>query len=71
RPRRDRADEIVDLLRSAGSMSAREIAAKLGLSASGARHWLSRLRRAGRIRSSARTPTSPETRYVLEETREA
>lgn len=67
RPRRDRADEIVDLLRAAGSLSAREIAAKLGLSASGARHWLSRLRRAGRIRSSARTPTSPETRYVLGE----
>jgi ATP-dependent DNA helicase RecG len=72
RPRRDRADEIVDLLRSAGSLSAREIASMLGLSASGARHWLSRLRRAGRIRSSARTPTSPETRYVLiEEARQA
>jgi ATP-dependent DNA helicase RecG len=70
RPRRDRADEIVDLLRSAGSLSAREIAAKLGLSASGARHWVSRLRRAGRIRSSARTPTSPETRYVLKEASE-
>jgi ATP-dependent DNA helicase RecG len=67
RRRRDRADEIVDLLRAAGTLSAREIAAKLGLSASGVRHWLSRLRRAGRIRSSARTPTSPETRYVVEE----
>ncbi|HEX8317395.1 ATP-binding protein [Longimicrobium sp.] len=71
RPRRDRADEIVDLLRSSDSLSAREIAAKLGLSASGARHWLSRLRRAGRIRSSARTPTSPETRYVLDDVRQA
>lgn len=62
RHRRDRADEIVDLLR-AGPLSAREIGAKLGLSASGVRYWLSRLRRAGRVASSGRTTTSPENRY--------
>lgn len=65
RHRRNRADEIVDLLKDAGSLSARDIATMLGLSASGVRYWLSRLRRAGRVRSSARTPTSPETRYVV------
>jgi ATP-dependent DNA helicase RecG len=65
--RRDRADEIVDLLRASGPLSAREIAFEVGLSASGARYWLSRLRRAGRVRSSARTPTSPETRYTVQE----
>lgn len=64
RHRRDRADEIVDLLRS-GPLSAREIAAKLGLSASGVRYWLSRLRRAGRVESSGRTTTSPENRYSV------
>lgn len=63
RHRRDRADEIVELLRLAGALTAREIAAKVGLSASGARYWLARLRRAGRVESSARTRTSPETRY--------
>ncbi|HEY0020898.1 MAG TPA: ATP-binding protein [Longimicrobium sp.] len=62
RRRRDRADEIVDLL-GAEPLTARQIAAKLGLSASGVRYWLSRLRRAGRVQSSARTPTSPENRY--------
>jgi ATP-dependent DNA helicase RecG len=66
--RRDRADEIVDMLLASGPLSAREIGAKLGLSASGIRYWLSRLRRAGRVRSSARTPTSPETRYIVDET---
>jgi ATP-dependent DNA helicase RecG len=65
RHRQDRADEIVDLLRESGPLAAREIAGKLGLSASGVRYWLSRLRRAGRIQSSGRTPTSPENRYSV------
>lgn len=65
RHRRDRADEIVDVLRASGPLPARDIAAKLGLSASGVRYWLSRLRRAGRVKSSGRTPTSPENRYSV------
>jgi ATP-dependent DNA helicase RecG len=67
RHRRDRADEIVDLLAASGPLSAREVGARLGLSPSGVRYWLSRLRRAGRVRSSGRTPTSPETRYVVDD----
>lgn len=63
RHRRDRADEIVDLLRASGPLPAQEIAAKLGLSPSGVRYWLSRLRRAGRVKSSGRKRTSPENRY--------
>jgi ATP-dependent DNA helicase RecG len=70
RHRKDRADEIVDLLRASGSLPAREIALKLRLSASGVRYWLSRLRRAGRVESTGRTPTSPENRYTAAETDE-
>lgn len=61
--RRDRADEIVDLLARSGPLTAREIAEKVGLSASGVRQWLKRLRRAGRVESSARRRTSPDARY--------
>lgn len=63
RHRRDRADEIVDLLVKSGALTAREIAEKVGLSASGVRQWLTRLRRAGRVESSASKRTSPDTRY--------
>lgn len=71
RRRADRGSEIVQLLRATGSMTAREIATHVGISASAVRYWLSRLRRAGRVRSSARTPTSPESRYVAVEPSDA
>jgi len=64
RRRADRGAAIVQLLRDREATTAREIAGSLGLSASGVRYWLARLRRAGRVVSLGRTPTSPETRYA-------
>lgn len=65
RGHRARGDEILELLNAESPLSAREISARLGVSGSAVRYWLVRLRRAGRVTSTGRTPTSPETRYTV------
>lgn len=60
-----RERQIVDLLRAAGPLSAREIGERLGVSASGVRYWLPRLRRRGVLRPTKPDPTAPGMRYEL------
>lgn len=65
--RGERAAQIVELLRAAGPLSAREIGERLGVTHSAVRYWLPRLRAAGVVRATEADPNAPGMRYALEE----
>lgn len=61
--RRDRRDQILDLLKREGPLSRAEIARTLGLTDSAVRRWLVILRREGRVEPTTPSPKSPAARY--------
>ena len=64
RARADRSMELLDLLAREGPMSAKDLASRTGLSSSAVRHWLHRLKRAGKVRTIG-AEKAPAVRYEV------
>jgi ATP-dependent DNA helicase RecG len=63
--RRDRRQEVLDLLRDGGDLSRAEIARSLSLSDAAARKWLAVLRTEGKVEVTTSDPRSRNARYRL------
>lgn len=63
RRRRDRSQDVLELLMTRSDASAPEVASHIGVSVRQARTYLRRLQQAGRIEATEESPQHPERRY--------